>query len=138
MKHTINQINAMTESELDRAIAEAKGEKPLREWIVSNDGGKSLCASTDGCNGPWYFKSQLEAWLDKQHRAGQHIGYEILPFDIYKEFSTDPGAALALLCEMLNAGYTLKFNSESINGEATPESICGVIAKSWLAWKGME
>jgi hypothetical protein len=85
---------------LDRELT-AFFQLPTEErWIVSNDGGKSLCAATNRRDGPWYQKWDLEQWLAEQQAKGYHLDYKLLSSPIYPRVSTDPSEAVLLLQAM--------------------------------------
>ena len=80
--------------ELDRAVAEAIGEPGKQYHMASNDGGKSLCASTldEGC---WPTEASLKIWLAEKHAKGMLLDYVTLARHRPERYSTDLNAAFA-------------------------------------------
>jgi hypothetical protein len=151
-RELLGRLNEMEGDELDILITRLKGEQPRREWMVSSNGGKSLCASTlsRDC---WPNASRLAAWLEDQQSRGLCLTHELLPWDIYEKRHADPTAALALLCEvneheprfevriqcesatMIDLGAPNKTKFRRFDHDDTPAGICLAIARCWCAWR---
>lgn len=72
--------------ELDEAVGKAMGIGPRIEWMVSDDGGRSLCLCTDPYGRT---KPELEEWLAEKKRnfPDRFARHEVLRWEIWPLFS---------------------------------------------------
>ena len=91
----------MDKHEINKRVCEILGWEPRHEWMVSKDGGESLCAFTDAVNGPWYRKADLKEWLEvkKIKEPTYFKDAELLTRDIYENVYEDSNHAIRALEE---------------------------------------
>ncbi len=95
---TRDEILAMTETELDKAIATIRNDL-FRYFIAVMDvEEKGYCANVSE-SGPWRTEYQLQQWLIDEQKHGRYKDYHIVKYPRYDHYSTDVAKAHILLGE---------------------------------------
>jgi hypothetical protein len=106
---TFEEIDKLSDRELDKAVAKALGVEPEIIHIVTSDGGKSCCADT-GRGSPWsslHGPHGLKQWLNDQQSQGYNLGYELGEWKRYPKYSTDMRQAWEVVVAMRARGFSM-------------------------------